>query len=140
MSTTNDAQWVSKVHPLARDAQPEDPFELIAEPAAGDPSVMLECILQEFAWMGWNRDQLLALFYHPGYPLLVELRRAYGDEEIARRVQELIDRWGVLRFRETVVEPEAETQLVQITPLGGGSRPCQKADQQDDPQAPTESN
>jgi len=112
-----DDRWAPKVHPLTRDAEPEDPMELIAEPVVGDPDVMLECILQEFAWMGWNESQLLALFHHPGYPVLQELCRAFGEEEVKRRVRELISRWGVLRFREVVVESELEPELVQIKPL-----------------------
>lgn len=110
-------RWVPKVHPLARDAAPEDPLELVAEPVAGDPAVMLECILQEFCWMGYSAEQLLGLFCNPGYPVLCQLREHYGDEEIRRQVEALVSRWGVLRFRETVVEPEEEpeTDLVQIT-------------------------
>lgn len=117
MDTSDTERWVPKVHPLERDVEPEDPMELIAEPVVGDPDVMLECILQEFAWMGWNESQLLALFHHPGYPVLQELCRAFGEEEVKRRVRELIARWGVLRFREVVVEPELEPELVQIKPL-----------------------
>jgi hypothetical protein len=111
---------VPKVHPLTREAAPEDPMELMAQPVVGDPAVMLECILQEFAWMGWNTQELLGLFQHPGYPLLCELREFYGDEEIRRQVAGLVARWGVLRFRETIAEPEEddedhEPQLVQLT-------------------------
>jgi hypothetical protein len=117
MTTAYDP-LVPKVHPLAREAGPEDPFELMAEPVAGDPAVMLECILQEFAWMGWDAEQLLTLFHHPGYPVLCQLREFYGDEEIHRQVTALLNRWGVLRFRETIAEPEPdedhEPELVQI--------------------------
>jgi hypothetical protein len=112
---TTDERWVAKVHPLSRAAEAEDPFELMAEPAPGVPSVMLECILQEFAWMGWSPEQLLALFHHPGYPVLCQLRECFGDEEIRRQVDSLVARWGVLRFRETIAEPEDEPELVQIT-------------------------
>jgi hypothetical protein len=108
---------VPKVHPLSRAATEEDPFELMAEPVPGDPVVMLECILQEFAWMGYGREQLLGLFHHPGYPVLCQLREYFGDEGVRRQVDELVARWGVLRFRETIVEPEDEPDdhdLVQL--------------------------
>ena len=111
-------RWAAKVHPLSRDAEPEDPLELVPHTVAGDPAQMLECILQEFAWMGWDAQQLLGLFSNPGYPLLCELRAFYGEEGIRRQVESLVSRWGVLRFRETIVEPEVEPEVVQITSLG----------------------
>lgn len=116
----SDDQWVAKVHPLDRLAEHDDPLELLAEPVPGDPEVMLECILQEFAWMGWDSDQLLSLFHHPGYPVLGQLREFFGDDEVQRRVRALAAQWGLLRFSETIAEPDEEDdeigpQLVQIT-------------------------
>src|SRR5262245_29108012 len=103
-----DDQFVPKVHPLSRNAEPDDPLELMASAAVGDPDVMLVCILQEFLWMGWSEEELVGLFYHPGYPLLGELRQFYGDEEVRRRVANLVARCGRWRFRETIVEAEPE--------------------------------
>lgn len=116
---SSDPRFVPKGDPRSRMSEPEDPFELMAEPVMGDPAVMLECILQEFAWMGWNAEQLLALFYNPGYPMLCDLRAHYGDEEIRRQVDALVERWGVWQFRETIAEPELsddedQPELVQI--------------------------
>lgn len=123
-----DPQLVAKVHPLSRDAETDDPLELVATPVAGDPAVMLECILQEFAWMGWDAEQLLGLFYHPGYPVLGELRAHYGDDEIQRQVEALIARWGVLQFRETIAEDddsdEDHLHLVQIQLPSTIAGPC----------------
>lgn len=113
---TSDDRWAAKVHPLARDVEPEDPLELVPQTVAGDPAQMLECILQEFAWMGCDAQQLLALFRNPGYPLLCELRAFYGEEEIRRQVESVVLRQGVLKFREHIVEPEEEPEVVQIMP------------------------
>ncbi|MBX9790518.1 MAG: hypothetical protein K2Y37_16485 [Pirellulales bacterium] len=132
-----DPQFVAKVHPLTRDAAVEDPLELVATPVAGDPAVMLECILQEFAWMGWGAEQLLGLFYHPGYPLLCELRAYYGDDEIRRQVEALVAQWGVLQFRETIVEDddndEDHLQLVQIQMPTTTAGPCSRETSGDSP-------
>jgi hypothetical protein len=123
---TADERWVPKVHPLARDAHDEDPYELMATPAAGDPEVMLECILQEFLWMGFGREQLVRLFHDPNYPMLCELREFYGPVEIERRVDGLLARCGQLRFREIVAEPDEPAEdhgleLLQILPAQDSS-------------------
>jgi hypothetical protein len=116
-----DEQFVPKVHPLSRPAEAEDPLELMAQPVAGDPRVMLECILQEFIWMGWDEAQLVRLFFDPGYPMLCELREHYGEKEIKCQVASLVERCGVLRFRETLVESDEDDdgpQLVQLSVPG----------------------
>jgi hypothetical protein len=109
---------VPKTHPLDRGIAPDDPFELVATAAIGDPDVMLECILQEFLWMGWDAEQLLALFDHPGYPLLRELQAHYGRGEVRKRVEALVARGTRIRVTEFVEEPEEEcehgAELVQI--------------------------
>src|SRR3972149_938578 len=116
---TIDDRWAAKVHPLAREVVPEDPLELVPQAVAGDPAQMLECILQEFSWMGYDTQQLLALFQNPGYPLLCELRAFYGDEEIRRQVESVVARQGVLKFREHIVEPEEEPEVLQVMPRWG---------------------
>ncbi len=111
-----DARWTPKVHPLSREVEPEDPMELVAEPVVGDPAVMLECILQEFLWLGAGADELEALFSNPGYPVLYQLREYFGPDEVRRQIDALLARTGRLRFRETIAESdeEEEKQLVQL--------------------------
>jgi hypothetical protein len=116
--TTN--RLVSKIHPLTRAVEPEDPMELVATPVEGDPDVMLECLVQEFAWMGWDAEQLMGLFRNSSYPVLNQLLRHYGDKDVRRRVEAILGRFGRLRFRETIVEdpdPEDhdEPELIQLT-------------------------
>lgn len=117
------ARWVEKIHPLGRDAASDDPFELLAQPTAGDPEVMLECLLQEFLWMGWDADALCDLFHDPGYPLLCSLHVHFGDEAIRERIDAFVTRFGVPTFHETLAEPAADDAdeddpvLIQIAPL-----------------------
>ncbi len=126
----NDERWVSKVHPLSRAAEPDDPYQLLAEPVQGDPLEMLCGLLQEFAWLGYSAEQLLALFHHPGYPLLCELRVHFGEAEIRRQIDELTGLWGQLRFRETIAEdPEEMIEVVQITPLTRDTSPTEGANE-----------
>lgn len=115
-------RWVAKVHPMDREAEAEDPFELMADMVVGDPEVMMECILQEYVWMGWSREELLSLFRDPGYPVLCDLASFYGQAEVERRVDELLARMGNLHFTAFVAEPDEEDDddhhldLLQITP------------------------
>jgi hypothetical protein len=116
MATTKE-QWVPKVHPTTREVEPEDPMELIATPVQGDPEVMLECFLQEFAWMGWDAEQLMALFRDPGYPVLNQLLEHYGEPSIRERIRSLLGS-AVLRFSERIVEepePQEEHELIQLS-------------------------
>jgi hypothetical protein len=115
-----EANRVPKVHPLTREVEPDDPMELVANPVQGDPEVMLQCLVQEFAWMGWDADQLLQLFHSPEYPVLNQLLAHYGPEQVRRRVESLLAETGVFRFQARVEEaPELdeddEPDLIQIS-------------------------
>jgi hypothetical protein len=111
--------FVPKVHPLAREAGPDDPLEIVAEPVAGgDPDYMLECLLDEFLWMGYPAEAVLGLFRDPAYPVLCALRERLGDEAVRERVAQLQARTGVLRFRETIDDtPEPEDEHAGVTEL-----------------------
>jgi hypothetical protein len=101
-----EPQFVPKVHPLERGSEPEDPLELMGEVVPGDPLIMLDCMLQEFAWMGYDAAALYSLFSNPGYPVLCALREEFGDAAVRARIQALMSDWGRLQFRETLVEEE----------------------------------
>lgn len=112
-------RWVPKVHPITRHVEPEDPMELVATPVQGDPDFMLECIIQEFAWMGMDADQLMKFVQNSDYPVLNQLQEHFGADEICRRIRGILGRSGIFRFRETIVEEaeeeENEHQLIQIS-------------------------
>ena len=115
---TPDGSWVPKVHPLTRAVESEDPLELVATPVAGDPDIMLECLVQEFAWMGWDAGQLLELFRSPLYPVLNQLLGAHGEAEVRRRIASVLARSGVFRITAVVdeePEPDDEPELIQIS-------------------------
>ncbi len=117
---SSSERWVPKVHPLSRAVEAEDPMELVANPVHGDPEVMLECMVQEFAWLGWDAEQLLQLFHSPEYPVLGQLRQHFGVEAVRQRIESLLKRIGVLRVREVIVdEPDPEEEegpeLIQLS-------------------------
>lgn len=119
MSTLPEGR-VPKVHPLSREVEADDPMELVAAPVPGDPELMLECVVQEFAQLGFDAAELVELFRSPAYPVLNQLLEHYGPNEVRRRVAAVLARSGVFRVRATVVEepePEerGEPELIQLS-------------------------
>ena len=120
---------VPKVHPLARGVEPEDPMELVATPVLGDPELMLECLVQEFAWMGWDAERIFALFRDPFYPPLHGLLGHFGEEGVRERIAGLVRRTGAFRFEASVDdEPEPETEGPELIELGIRGRRAPKED------------
>jgi hypothetical protein len=110
---------VPKVHPATRPIEANDPFSLHATAVSGDPEVMLECLVQEYAWMGWDTEQVVGLFHDPGYPALNALLEHFGEEDVRRRVEVVLKRMGVFRVSGTVLdepepEEEEEPELIQL--------------------------
>ena len=112
-----DNHWVPKVHPLDRQSEADDPLELVAETVIGDPIVMLECLVQEYIWMGWSLPQVMTLFNQPGYPVLAGLQDFLGTAETERRVSQIFARNDQWTFRETVVEAAACDEEDQVPEL-----------------------
>jgi hypothetical protein len=112
--SSSSQRLVPKVHPATRPAEPEDPWALHATPAAGDPEVMLECLVQEYAWMGWDIEQIMALFRDPFFPALHALWRGCGEECIHERVARVLQRMSVFRFRSVVHDEPERTEPVLI--------------------------
>jgi hypothetical protein len=105
----NSERLVPKVHPATRAVEPDDPYSLHATAVAGDPEVMLTCLIQEYAWMGWDLESILSLTGDPSYPLLHGLSLAYGPDEFRRRVAEILAKAGVFRYSGVVQEAPPET-------------------------------
>jgi hypothetical protein len=114
-------RFVAKVHPLSRGAEPDDPMTLNATTVAGDPDVLIRAVVGEYAWMGWDAEQIAALFHDPFYPMLHGLLEALGEAGIRERIDAVFDRGGVFRFRATVHEApdDPEPEVIQIGILKG---------------------
>jgi hypothetical protein len=124
---TTQERYVPKVHPLARDAEAEDPMELFGSTVQGDPDVMLQCLIEEFASLGWDAESLMALFYSPQYPVLNQLRVCLGEPYVRQQVRELLAQRAAFRISATIdeeVEPEEEDEpeLIQLGIRSVGSR------------------
>ena len=117
----SERDFVPKVHPLDRLVEADDPMELVASPVEGDPEVMLECLVQEFAWMGWPAEQILGLFHDPQYPALHGLLGFFGEEGVRQRVTAVVGRLGGIRFAAYVdddPEPNDDDREPELIELG----------------------
>jgi hypothetical protein len=101
---TDPQRFVPKVHPLSRGAEPDDPMTLNATAVAGDPDVLIAALVHEYAWMGWDAEQIAALFHDPFYPMLHGLWETLGEAGIRARIDAIFSHRGVFRFRATVHE------------------------------------
>jgi hypothetical protein len=115
-------QFVPKVHPLDRELLADDPMELTATPVMGDPEYMLQCMIEEYVWMGWSAEDLFGLFQSPHYPVLQDLLRTFGEQRVRREIEQFAQNLGGVTFSATVdetPEPDAddnhEPELIQLT-------------------------
>ena len=111
-------RFVPKVHTASREVMADDPMTLCATPAAGDPDLLIRSVVQEYAWMGWEAEQIVALFRDPFYPMLHGLWRVLGEADVRDRIDAVFHRCGVFRFRSTVQEQPDEDapEFIQIGP------------------------
>ena len=105
----------AKPHPKDRSVEPEDPMNLHAVELDGDPELMLRIVIEEYARMGCDLESLMALCREPFYQGLHGLLLLYGEDELRKRVSEILSRTGVTRVRTVHRHPSTD-QLVQIDP------------------------
>ena len=79
-----------------KELEPDDPMQLAGALAHGDPGLMLDCLVEEYAHMGFDAERILELF-QPGYAATHALLLALGPEAVRQRVGEVLARCGVLR-------------------------------------------
>jgi hypothetical protein len=104
---------VPKIHPASREILPDDPLEMYGIEIPGDPALMLRMLVEEYARIGWGVGEILQLARDPNYQAFYGLRQAYGEEDLTRRIREILSRCGVIRVKEAETKPLSEC-LVQI--------------------------
>lgn len=86
-------------HPKDRPAEPEDPFQMFAGGVAGDPGLMLDCLVEEYSRMGYGPDELFELFERPEFLATHGLHGLFGGESVRERVGQVLSRCGILSVR-----------------------------------------
>jgi len=93
-STINESSQFEK------QCEPDDPMELHAQGVTGDPTIMLDSLIEEFARMGWNASRIEELFHDPFYQAMYDLKSKLGVSTIRSRIESVLCRHGVIRVRE----------------------------------------
>jgi hypothetical protein len=108
----------NRTHPKDRAAQTDDPMEISGIEVEGDPEVMLNCIVEEFARMGCDAETILRLFDDPFFLGPHGLTKAFGREYIRDRVHGILKRCGVMSVR-VIEQPADETIEPVVLTVGG---------------------
>jgi hypothetical protein len=99
------------------DPDPLDPQELIGIELPGDERVtreMAAAFADEFAQLGYNRAQILALYRNAFYVGANQAWQLLGEEEIARLVDESVNVWSRVRCVITDCRDEVEPTPLRL--------------------------
>jgi hypothetical protein len=107
-------------HPRDRAILPDDPMMLEPVEIDGDPEIMIDCLIEEFARMGWDTDTIIRMFDDPFYEGPHRARQRYSDAAFRLRVRRVLARCGTLRVRivETAEAAAATEQFASLTVRG----------------------
>ena len=98
-------------HGNQKPVKSDDPYELVAQPISGvDMTFMAECLVEEFAAIGWSKEAIEQMFYNPFYQAAHNFFRAYGKERVKELVADVVGRNGGIQVRmtESSEEPNKE--------------------------------
>jgi len=102
-----------KTHPATREILPDDPMEMQAFEVQGDPDLMLRLLVEEYARIGRDTEEILQLARSENYPAFHGLYRLYGETVVRERIAQTLTRCGVTRVRQQEAPPVPEN-LVQL--------------------------
>lgn len=91
-------------------AEPDDPFLLTPASTAGDASLMLDAIIEEFAAQGWAAGRIEALFQDPFYSAPAALCAQFGLADVRVRIADAVARRSTIRIRMSETTGDSGTQ------------------------------
>jgi|SRR6188508_2421863 hypothetical protein len=97
------------------DPDPSDPQELVGVSLPGDDEVtraMAAAFADEFAQLGYTRDEILELFRAPFYAAIHRAWQLLGEAEIARMVGESVAVWS--RVRTVVTDRPDDVDAIPL--------------------------
>ncbi|MCR4300074.1 MAG: hypothetical protein NUV51_00505 [Sulfuricaulis sp.] len=91
-------------------------MQMQAESVAGDQRVMLQCLIEEFARMGWNANQIARLFENPFFLASHGLAKQLGREAVHECIEQTLQRCGVFHFKVSEAQPTQTLHFVERKP------------------------
>ncbi len=77
-----------------KDVAPGDPMELVGVGLPqGDPDQMAECLIEEYALLGWDERQLMTLFSRPFFQTTHRIYRDKGEDYVRGLIHKVRDKW-----------------------------------------------
>lgn len=90
-------------------ADADDPLDLImTQVPSGNPEVMATCLVEEYARMGMEAEEILALFRQPIYQTHA-LYRERGEAWVRDLIRKVLSRSGRMRISITVLHHIGES-------------------------------
>lgn len=86
---------------LKKTAEADDPMVLHATRVSGDPYLMLDSLIEEYARMGFSAAKIHGLFKNPGFLATYCLTQRFGEQVVSQRIETVLQRCGVLRVTMT---------------------------------------
>ncbi len=78
-----------------KQVEPDDPMELVAVALPQeDVGYMVECMVEEYMFLGWNDKQLMSLFTHPMFQATHRIYQSEGEEYVRSVIQKVRDKWN----------------------------------------------
>ena len=89
-----------------------------AASVTGDQRVMLECLIEEFARMGWDEHQIARLFENPFFLASHGLAKQFGRQTVRTCIAQTLQRCGVFRVAMSESKPARTSQVVTLATSG----------------------
>ncbi len=85
------------LHGRVKEPEPNDPVELVMSPVpGGNPEIMATCLIEEYARLGMNEEEILALFSRPIYQTHA-LYWERGEAWVRNLIRQVMSRSGRMR-------------------------------------------
>ena len=99
-----------------KEAEPNDPMELVFETIPGEAAFLAQCVIEEFASIGYGAEDLFTLFREPIYPMLNDILRKEGEPFVRGLIEQVLAEWGTLKVKTEIIEGGNELEEVQELP------------------------
>ena len=88
-------------------------MEVKAAVIAGDERLMMECLIEEFAHLGWSAKKIARMFDEPFFLAAHGLGKRFGRQAVLDCIEHTLARCGIFHFK--MKEPSTPaTEEIQV--------------------------